>query len=143
MPAASAWGVKNNLYPKDAISKEERCAEEMRRAVRRATHIDPQGRRNIKTYGALPLFDGDGNKSYMLIDMRRATLEDAKAVLDDDFAGVNNDVRSHDNQRSSYNDNNLFNAFIEPYDYNLNHVVGQTVAEYDDSYNDDDFNEEE
>lgn len=141
--AAAEWAVENNYYPKPPISREQRCEEEMRRAVRRATHTDPQGRKGVKTYGSLPLFDIEGNKTYRQIDMRTARPEDAKAVLDDEFLGMENDARSHDIQRASYNDNNHFGATIEPYDYNLNGIVGNTDVEYDDSYDEDDFNEDE
>jgi hypothetical protein len=140
--AASKWADDEGLYTKPPISRQERCEAEMRRAVRRATHINPQGT-SVKTYGSLPLFDDLGNRSYIQIDMRTAKPEDAKAVLDDDFYGMANDVRSHYTQWESYNDNNLFSAFIEPYEYNFNNVVSNTDAVYDDSFNEDDFNEDE
>jgi hypothetical protein len=140
--AASKWAVANDLYPKPPITREERLEEEMRRAVKRATHTDPQGRTNIKTYWSVPLFDAEGNKSYKQVDGRQATPEDAVAALDDEFAGIRNDVRSHDNQRASYSDNNLFGATLERYDYNFNNVVENAGVEYDDSYNEDDFNED-
>lgn len=140
--SACKWGIENNFYNKPPISPQERFEAEMRRAVKRATHTDPQGRKHVRTYGSLPLFDDEGNKTYIQIDMRTAEPKDAKAVLDDDYIGIKNDVRSHDVQRLSYNDNNLFGAEIEQYDYNLNGIVG-TDEGYDDSYDESDFDEDE
>ncbi len=141
--AASKWADDEGFYTKPPISRQERCEAEMRRAVKRATHTDPQGRKNVKTYGSLPLFDDLGNKSYIQIDMRTAKPEDAKSILDDDFSGMANDARSHHIQRESYNDNNLFGATLDQYDYNLNRFVENADAEYDDSFNEEDFNEED
>ncbi len=142
--AASTWADRQNLYKKPPISRQKRCEDEMRRAVTRARHVDPQGRKNVKTYGSLPLFDEAGNKTYTQIDMRQADAAQAKAILDDEFRGMENDARSHDVQRQSYNDNNLFGASIERYDYNLNEIVdsADVDATYDDSYDEDDFNED-
>lgn len=143
--AASSWADEQNLYQKPPISRQKRCEDEMRRAVKRATHTDPQGRKNVKTYGSLPLFDDEGNKTYIQIDMRTAEPEDVKQVLDDEFSGIKNDVRSHNNQRESYNDNNLFAATIAPYDYNLNGVIEEGNGDngYDDSFDENDFSEDE
>jgi len=141
--AASKWAVENNYYPKPPISREERCEADMRRAVKRATHTDPQGRKNVKTYGSLPLFDEEGNKTYIQIDMRTAIPEDAKAILDDDLSGMGNDAKSHFTQWESYNDNNLFGATLEPYDYNLNRFIENADSGYDDSYNEDDFDDDD
>lgn len=139
--AASKWADETNLYKKPPISRQERCEAEMRRAVRRATHVDAQGRKNVKTYGSLPLFDKDGNKTYVQIDMRSSEPEKVKSVLDEEFGGMGNDARSHYTQWESYNDNNLFGATLEPYDYNLNTFIEIGDSGYDDSYNEDDFNE--
>jgi hypothetical protein len=141
--AASTWADQQNLYHKPPISRQKRCEDEMRRAVKRATHTDPQGRKNVRTYGSLPLFDDDGNKTYIQIDMRTAEPSDAKQVLDDDYSGMKNDVRSHNIQRESYNDNNLFGATIEPYDYDFNGIVESMNMDgrYDDSFDENDFND--
>lgn len=141
--AASTWADEQNLYNKPPISRQKRCEDEMRRAVRRATHVDPQGRKNVKTYGSMPLFDEAGNKTYTQIDIRTAEPQDVKAVLDDEFSGMGNDARSHYTQWESYNDNNLFGATLERYDYNLNSFIENADSGYDDSYNEDDFNDDE
>lgn len=66
-------------------------------------------------------------------------------TIDDDFKGMENDARSHDVQRQSFNDNNHFGATIGRYDYNLNGVVDSADMgdAYDDSYDEDDFNEDD
>lgn len=142
--AATKWGIEQELYHKPPISQQERFIAEMRRAVKRDTYIDPQGR-TTKTYGSLPLFDELGNKSYKQIDMRIAKPDNAKAVLDDEYKGMENDVKSHATRKSSYNDNNLFGATLEDYDYNFNAVAQSITAnvEYDDSYDESDFDEDE
>jgi hypothetical protein len=142
--AATKWGIEQKHYNKPPISQQERFIAEMRRAVKRDTYTDPQGRTN-KTYGSLPLFDELGNKSYKQIDMRIAEPNDAKAVLDDEFKGIENDVKSHSTRLSSYNDNNLFGATLGDYDYDLNYVAQSITANgaYDDSFDEDDFSFDE
>src|SRR5690242_4427222 len=88
--AASTWADKNNLYPKPPISRQKRCEDEMRRAVKRAEHFDKQGRR-VRTYGALPLFDG----TFTYLEMDKARPKQAKEILDYDFSVLANHAKSH------------------------------------------------
>lgn len=132
--AASIWADANNLYPKPPISRQKRCEDEMRRAVKRVEHLDKQGR-SVRTYGALPLFDG----TFSYIEMDRAKPKDAIKILDFDFKGLENHAKKHSMRLASYNDNGLFGAQLPPYDYDLNGVVQDATmsGEYDDSYDGD------
>jgi hypothetical protein len=141
--ASTKWGIEQGHYKKPPISQQERFIAEMRQAVKRDTYTDPQGRSN-KTYGSLPLFDELGNKSYKQIDMRIAEPKDAKAVLDDEFKGMENDVKSHSTRKASYDDNNLFGAKLDDYDYDFNSIAQSiTNSAYDDSFDEEDFNLDE
>ena len=73
--------------------------------------------------------------------MRTAEPKEAKAVLDDEYGGMGNDVKSHVTRWSSYNDNNHFGATLDDYDYDFNSIAQSTTnSVYDDSFDEEDFN---
>lgn len=143
--AASIWGTQpeqDGLYPKSPITRQKRLEDEMRKALKRSRHTDPQGRTKVKTYGSLPLFDPEtGKESFTYIDMRRANESQGKKILDHEHAGIANDVKSHSISRQSFNDNNLFGAELPLYDYNFNAIAEDAAltGEYDDSFDRDGF----
>lgn len=141
--AASIWAVSQGLYDKPPISKEQRCENDLRRAVKRATWINPQGNK-VRIYGAVQLKYKGELLPFEFVDMRVAKPEIAKDVFDQDLDRIKNDVKRHSVEKQSYDDNNPYHATLPLYDYDLNPVADEArmTGEYDDSFDEDDFNDD-
>ena len=134
----------NLLEDVEPITPEQQLQADLHQVVKRATHIDPQGRK-VRIYGIPRIVFEDEVLTLSPVDMRAAEPDIAKAVQDANFVGIRNDVKRHSIETQSYNDNNLFDALLPFYDYNFNPVADEVrmSGEYDDSYDEDDFNTED
>jgi hypothetical protein len=116
----------------------------LRQAVKRATWTNPQGQK-VRIYG-IPrvVFEGE-TLTLSPVDMRVAKPDIAKNVLDANFEGIGNDVKRHSIETQSYNDNNPYGTGLEPYDYDFNQLAEEArmTGEYDDSFDEEDFDEED
>ncbi len=139
---ASRWATENKLFQAEPISPQKQCENEMRNAIKRATWVNPQGRR-VRIYG-VPRLKVEGEQLTLFpVDMRITNPAMAKAVFDSNFDGIGNDVKRHSIEKQSFDDNNKFGATLPTYNYDFNHFAedARLNGEYDDSYDEDDFNE--
>lgn len=142
--AIRKFAVDNGLFKGKTITPEEQCEVLLKRAVKSATYTDPQGRK-VRIFG-IPrvIFEGEV-LALSPVDMRVAKPDIAKSVQDANYEGIKNDVKRHSVETESYNDNNPYQARLPFYDYDLNSVADEARAtgEYDDSFDDEDFDENE
>lgn len=136
--AFSKWAVANNYYIRRPISVEKQCENEARRAIRQAHHTNPQGTR-VRTYRTFPYAYEGEQLTLEYVDIREAAPDIAQLAFDYDYGRIENDVKRHSIEKQSYDDNNLFAAMLDSYDYNFNDVAtdARMSGEYDDSYDDD------
>jgi hypothetical protein len=132
---------------------EEMCEADLRRAVKKATWINPRGEK-VRIYGIPRIIFEDEVLTLAPVDMRYAKPEMAKNVQDANYKGIGNDVKRHSIETRSYNENNPYGTDLLPfYDYDFNPsaqealTTGQygvsTTELYDDSFDEDKFNEEQ
>lgn len=142
--AITKWAIENRYYEKEPITPEQQCEADLRRAVKSATWVNPKGKK-VRIYG-IPrvVFEGE-LLTLSPVDMRVAKPDIAKTVQDANFDGIGNDVKRHSIETESYNDNNLYGVALPLYDYNFNKLAEEAIAsgEYDDSFDEEDFNEED
>ena len=133
--AFSIWAVKNNYYIRKPITPEKQCELELRRAVRQAHHINPQGVR-VRTYRTFPYAYKGEQLLFEYLNVRVAAPDLTQNAFDHDYKRMENDIRRHSIEKQSYDDNNLYGATLKPYDYDFNAVAedARMSGEYDDSY---------
>lgn len=133
--AFSVWAVKNKLYARRPISPEKQCENEARRAVRQAHHLNPQGIK-VRTYRTFPYAHEGEQLLLEYVDIRDAAPDIAQKAFDHDYTRIENDVKRHSIEKTSYDDNNMFGAILKPYSYDFNEVAegARMTGEYDDSY---------
>ncbi len=141
--AITKWAISQGYYDKEPITREQQCEADLRRAVKNATWIDPQGRK-VRIYGIPRIVFEDEVLTLSPVDMRITKPEMAKNVQDANFEGIGNDVRRHSIETESYNDNNPYSAQLPLYDYDFNAIAEEArmTGEYNDNYDEDDFNED-
>lgn len=143
-PAIVKWAIEMGYYQGEPITPEQQLEADLRRVVKRATYTNPQGQK-VRIYG-IPRVAFEGEVLTLSpVDMRVAKPDIAKNVLDANYEGIGNDVKRHSIETKSYNDNNLYGSALPPYDYNFNHIAEEArlTGEYDDSFNEEDFDEED
>lgn len=140
--AFSQWAVDRKYYVRRPISVEKQCENEARRAVRQAHHVNPQGIR-VRTYRTFPYAYEGEQLTLEYVDIRTAAPDIAQLAFDYDFGRIENDVKRHSIEKQSYDDNNLFAAMLDSYNYNFNDVAADArmSGEYDDSYDESDGDE--
>ncbi len=143
-PSIIKWAITQNLYDKEPPTLEEMLEADLRRAVKNATHIDPQGRK-IRTYGVPRVLIENEVFTLAPVDMRYAKPEIAETVQDANFKGIVSDVKRHSIETQSYNDNNPYQATLPLYDYCMTKHAEAALAAgtYDDSFDEDSFDEEQ
>jgi len=135
----------NNLLEEvEPITPERQLEADLHQVVKRATWKNPQGNK-VRIYGIPRLVFENEVLTLTPVDMRTTEPENAKMVQDANFVGIRNDVKRHSIETQSYNDNNYFDALLPFYDYNFNPVADEVrmSGEYDDSYDEEDFNEDD
>lgn len=142
-PAIIKWAIENGYYHAEPITPEQQLEADLRRAVKRATWTNPQGQK-VRIYGIPRVIFEDEVLTLSPVDMRVAKPDIAKTVQDANFEGIGNDVKRHSIENQSYNDNNPYGATLERYDYNFNQLAEEArmTGEYDDSFDEEDFDEE-
>jgi hypothetical protein len=138
---ASAWAVENNLYQKPPISAKQQCMQDMRRVLQQLTHVDPQGNK-VRTMHAIRGYKGE--QMTLWVDVRIAKPDLAKEAFTQSHAGIGNDVKRHSIEKQSYDLNNPYGATLPDYNYDFTQLAedAKLSGEYDDSYDDDDFDED-
>ncbi len=138
--AVRQFAKENGLLPVRTVTEDEQMDALLHKAVKTAKWQNPKGHK-VRIYGIPRLFIEGEQITLPPVDMRFAKPEIAKAVLDADFDGIANDVKSHAISHESYNDNNPFQAMLPGYDYEFNRVAEEArlAGVYDDSLDDDEL----
>ena len=141
--AITKFAKDKKLVDIQPISIDEQIENRLRQAVKRATYVDPQGRK-VRIFG-IPrvMFEGE-LLTLSPVDMRTAKPDIAENVQNANLEGIKNDVKRHSIETESYNDNNPFQAKLPFYNYDFNDVAEEARAtgEYDDSFDEDELDEE-
>lgn len=142
-PAITKWAIAMGYYHGEPITPEQQLEADLRQVVKRATWTNPQGKK-VRIYG-IPrvVFEGEV-LTLSPVDMRVAKPEIAKTVQDANFEGIGNDVKRHSIETQSYDDNNPYGATLPLYDYDFNKLAekAKMTGEYDDSFDEEGFDEE-
>lgn len=148
--AITKWAIEKGYYEKTPPTQEELCEADLRRAVKKATWVNPRGEK-IRIYGIPRLvFEGEVLTSAP-VDMRYAKPEIAKNVQDANYQGIENDVKRHSIETRSYNENNPYQERLPLYDYNFNVAATEALTtgqhnasfDYDDSFDEEEFDKEQ
>ena len=133
---AAEWAVSTGRYQREPISPENQCKLDMRRALRQATYLDPQGNK-VRRMHALRGWKGE--QTTLWVDVRIGKPDVMKEVFEQSWMGIANDVKRHAIEKQSYDLNNPYGELLPMFDYNFNQQADEArlSGEYDDSYNDD------
>lgn len=142
--AISKWAIENEFFEAKPITPEEQCEQLLRKTVKNAKRIDPKGR-SVRIFGIPRVFFEGEMLTLSPVDMYVAKPDIAKTVFDANFDGMGNDTKRHSIEVDSYNDNNPYNEKLPLYNYDFNHLAeeARSDGQYDDSFDEDDFNDDE
>ncbi len=134
---AAEWAVKEKLFQGKAISVEEQCEREMRRALQQQRYTDPQGRRP-RTKLAVKM-EYEGEQQTLWVDVRFDKPVLIEKGFEQNHERIENDVKRESMEMQSFNDNNKYGYQLTLFDYNMNQLAedSRMSGEYDDSYDED------
>jgi hypothetical protein len=139
---ASDWALATGRYQRIPISQKQQCMQDMRRALQQSTYQDPQGNK-VRTMHAVRNYKGQ--QMTLWIDVRTAKPDLMQQALKQTHDGIANDVRRHAIEKQSYDLNNAYGTTLEDFDYDFTWHAEDARAsgEYDDTYYDGDFDEDD
>jgi hypothetical protein len=122
-------------------TKRELCIRDMRRALQHATFSDAQGT-EVRAKHALRIVVGEQMQLPLIVyvDPRTAKPDMMYEAFKQNLDAIKNDVRRHAIEKRSYDLNNIYNATLPLFDYDLTQVAEDAMmtGEYDDTYESDD-----
>jgi hypothetical protein len=139
--AAADYALKQKLYDREPPTKRELCIRDMRRALQHATFSDAQGT-EVRAKHALRIVVGEQMQLPLIVyvDPRTAKPDMMYEAFKQNLDAIKNDVRRHAIEKRSYDLNNIYNATLPLFDYDLTQVAEDAMmtGEYDDTYESDD-----
>ncbi len=112
------WVFDRNMYHKAPSDPKKLLRREIVRALRSEYISDPQGRDVRKNH---PVVMSDGKRRMSLWSgITTATAQHMRISLQQRRNGIRADCRQHKLDFDSYNDNNVHQAQLLPFDYNFN-----------------------
>lgn len=139
--AAADYALKHRLYQRQPPTQRELCVRDMRRALQQAKFTDAQGN-VVRAKHALRIVGEQMEFSFIVyVDPRTAKPDQMFEAFKQSLEAIKNDVRRHSIEIHSYDLNNIYNATLPLFDYDLNAVAEEAkmTGEYDDSYEEDDI----
>lgn len=135
------WAIETKRYQRKPISLKQQFKAELRKALSQQTHTDPQGRK-IRTNKPVKI-DWLGEQLTLWVDVRKAQPNIALKAFERDYEAIKNDVKRQSVEMQSYDDNNRFGATLPLFDYDFNQISADArlSGEYDDSYDDEEFDD--
>lgn len=102
------WAVRTKRYRPDSKQAIKLCTSDLRHALERADHVDPQGR-HVRTWvcASQEITDGDGRpkQQWLWRDMREAPYEFVLSAFQQMQKGIAKDVKRLRDLQDSYNEN--------------------------------------
>ncbi len=147
---ASDYAIENNLVNRVPMTLKQQVMRDMRRALRTATYVDPQGNK-VRAKHALRKYVGQQLElpvefpNVVYIDSRTAKPDYMDEAFNQTLYGVENVVKRHAIEKQSYNLNNPYGATLRPSQYDFTQAAKDATmsGEYDDTYKDDDDDDDD
>jgi hypothetical protein len=143
--AAADYALKHKLYDRQPPSQRELCIRDMRRALQQAKFKDAQGN-VVRAKHALRVVGEQLELPIIVyVDPRTAKPDQMFEAFEQNLEAIKNDVRRHAIETRSYDLNNIYNATLPLFNYDLRQVAQDAMltGEYDDTYDADDIPETE
>lgn len=136
------WLIETDQYKRLPISAKQQCKQDLRKALQQANHIDPQGRK-IRTNHAVKI-PHEGEQLTLWLDVRIAKPDKMQMAFKQSHDAIANDVKRHSIEKQSYDDNNPYSVTLSAFDYDFNADAdaARLSGEYDDSFDEDDFDDD-
>lgn len=113
------WAIRTGRYHPVPVSMKARCKRALARGLRAAHFTDPQNR-DVRKWHAYAVEQADGQLRWEWIDLPTAEPGQMRLSLGYGRRQILGHCRQHQRIVDSYNDNNLFGADLQAYDYNFN-----------------------
>lgn len=139
--AAADYALRNRLYDRQPPSQRELCIRDMRRALQQAKFTDAQGN-VVRAKHALRVVGEQLELPIIVyVDPRTAKPDQMFEAFTQNLDAIKNDVRRHAIETRSYDLNNIYNATLPLFDYDMRQVAEDAMltGEYDDTYEADDL----
>lgn len=139
--AAADYALEHKLYDRQPPSQRELCVRDMRRALQQAKFTDAQGN-VVRAKHALRIVGEQLELPIIVyVDPRTAKPDQMFEAFNQNLEAIKNDVRRHAIETRSYDLNNIYNATLPLFDYDMSQVAKDAMltGEYDDTYEADDL----
>lgn len=139
--AAADYALKHKLYDRQPPSQRELCVRDMRRALQQSKFPDAQGNM-VRAKHALRLVGEQLDLPIIVyVDPRTAKPDQMFEAFKQNLEAIKNDVRRHAIETRSYDLNNIYNATLPLFDYDMSQVAKDAMltGEYNDTYEADDL----
>jgi len=139
--AAADYALKHKLYDRKPPSQRELCIRDMRRALQQEKFKDAQGN-VVRAKHALRIVGEQLELPIIVyVDPRTAKPDQMFEAFQQNLEAIKNDVRRHAIETRSYDLNNIYNATLPLFDYDMRQVAKDAMltGEYDDTYEADDL----
>ena len=139
--AAADYALQQKLYDRQPPSQRELCIRDMRRALQQAKFTDAQGN-VVRAKHALRIVGEQLELPIIIyVDPRTAKPDQMYGAFQQSLDAIKNDVKRHAIETRSYDLNNIYNATLPFFDYDLNGVAKEAklTGAYDDSYEEDEI----
>ncbi|HKB92025.1 MAG TPA: hypothetical protein VKC60_16025 [Opitutaceae bacterium] len=140
--AAADYALQHKLYDRQPPTQRELCIRDMRRALQQAKFVDAQGN-EVRAKHALRTFVGEQLDLPIIVyvDPRTAKPDPMLEAFKQSLEAIKNDVKRHSIEKRSYDLNNIYNATLPLFDYDLRKVAEEAkmTGKYDDNYETDDL----
>jgi hypothetical protein len=134
--AAADYALKRKLYDRQPPTQRELCIRDMRRALQQAKYVDAQGN-EVRAKHALRIVGEQLELPIIVyVDPRTAKPDQMTEAFKQSLDAIKNDVKRHSIETHSYDLNNIYNATLPLFDYDLRQVAEEAklTGRYDDNY---------
>ena len=121
----AGWLMETQNYVPEPIDPRRALRRRIARALRAERYTDPQGR-DVRVNHSVVETKADGKRHATYHHIKTALPDSMRVSLTQRRDGIVNDCRQHLLDFESYNDNNIYEASLPPYDYNINHDIEES-----------------
>ena len=115
----AGWLMETQKYVPDPVDPRRALRRKIAQALRTQRYTDPQGR-EVRVNHPVVETKADGKRHATYHHIRTAQPEAMRISLTQRRDGIRSDCKQHVLDFESYNDNNIYEAELEAYDYNFN-----------------------
>ena len=140
----AGWLMETQKYVPEPVDPRQALRRRIARALRAARYTDPQGR-DVRVNHPVVNTKPDGTRHATYHHILTALPDHMRTSMTQRRDGIRSDVKQHSIDFDSYNDNNIYGATLESYDYNFNHDLEELSqpSEYPDERPDHPFEDGE